>query len=252
MKFLLAPIALSDIGDRDVALSAWKEKTVPKLVQYMKSDAYYRIDGHPLLIDFGVNYRRGEDEIPSYAALREAVKAALGVDPLIVRMLPAAAKYGDMAYFQKMVHPDGFACFSHAITGSPEPYAQYIADWIPQMTAQIAPSGRSMIVPSMFIPCGSIGSDSRPWYQIGHGAPGGPNAMKFTEGTTPALFREHLESLKGYIDQHRALTKGLAILYAWNEWGEAAADIEPSATGGYAYADVVREVFRLQPRAAKP
>jgi glycosyl transferase family WbsX len=107
-------------------------------------------------------------------------------------------------------------------------------------------------VPSMFIPCGSIGRDSRPWFAIGHGAPGDANTMKFTQGTTPALFRRHLLSLKRYIAQNRRLTKGLAILYAWNEWGEAAADIEPSAVGGYAYADVVREVFGLHSRADKP
>jgi hypothetical protein len=36
------------------------------------------------------------------------------------------------------------------------------------------------------------------------------------------------------------------------QWGKAAADIEPSAVDGYAYADVVREVFGLHPRDPRP
>ena len=42
------------------------------------------------------------------------------------------------------------------------------------------------------------------------------------------------------------------ILYAWNEWGEAAAAIEPSSVTGYRYADVVRKVFGLIPRGERP
>ena len=252
IKLLLAPIALNDTGDKNVTLSAWEQKTVPRLVKYMASDAYYRVDGRPLMIDFGVNFEQPNEEVAAYASLRQAAKTALGVDPMIVRMLPAAAKYGDMDYFRKVVRPDGFACFANRITASPEPYASYIADWVPEMTANITPSGQSTIAPSMFIPCGSIGLDPRPWYGIEGGVEIGPNSMPFTSGTTPALFRQHLEALKGFIEVHRRLTKGLAILYAWNEWGEAAADIEPSAVDGYAYADVVRQVFGLRPRGPRP
>ena len=43
-------------------------------------------------------------------------------------------------------------------------------------------------------------------------------------------------------------TLNTVILYAWNEWGEAAAAIEPSKADGSRYADVVREVFGLVPR----
>jgi hypothetical protein len=251
IKLLLAPIALSDTGDTHVSLATWQEHTVPRLIEYMSSDAYYRVDGRPLVIDFAVDYAQAGDEVAAYAALRQAAKSTLGIDPMIVRMLPAKAKYGDMAYFQKVVHPDGFACFAHAVTGSFEPYARYIADWTPEMTAQITPTGQSTIATPMFIPCGSIGQDPRPWYEIERGAPNGPNSMAFTVGTTPALFRQHLDALKGFVEAHRRLTRGLAILYAWNEWGEAAAAIEPSAVDGYSYADVVREVFALQPRGPR-
>ncbi len=76
--------------------------------------------------------------------------------------------------------------------------------------------------------------------------------MKFTSGTTPALWREHLTALKRFVDANRHLTKGIVLLYAWNEWGEAAANIEPSAAAGYTYGDVVREVFGLRPRSPRP
>jgi hypothetical protein len=253
IKLLLAPIALSDTsGGGNVTLRTWQEKTVPLLVKYMASDAYYRVEGRPLVIDFGVNFEQSNDEIEAYATLRQATKSALGIEPMIVRMLPAEAKYGDMAYFQKIVHPDGFACFANTVTGSPEPYAKYIAEWIPKMTAHITPPGQTTTGTPTFIPCGSIGQDPRPWYEIGRYPPNGPNSMTFTAGTTPALFRQHLETLKGFIAEHRRLTKGIAILYAWNEWGEAAAGIEPSKIEGYAYADVVREVFGLRPRGPRP
>jgi Glycosyltransferase WbsX len=252
IKLLLAPIALSNTGDKNVTLSAWREKTVPLLVKYMASDAYYRVDERPVVIDFSVNFIQSSDEIAAYAALREAAKSALGVDPMIVHMLPGGAKYGDMGYFQKMIHPDGFACFANLLTGSAEPYAKYIAQWIPKMTAQITPPGHTTIGTPTFIPCGSIGTDPRPWYEIGRDAPNGPNSMEYTTGTTPALFRQHLIALKNFIAQNRRLTRGIVILYAWNEWGEAAAAIEPSMKEGYAYADVVREVFGLRPRGPRP
>jgi Glycosyltransferase WbsX len=252
MKFLLGTIALSDDQTKKVSLEAWREKTIPQLIRYMKSDAYYRVDGRPLLVAFSINFNTVSDEISAYDALRRATKLAMGIDPLIVRMLPAEAKYDDMNYFQNRVHPDGFTCFAHSITGNPEPYQQYIDEWIPKMRAQITTKDKNTIGTSMFIPCGSIGMDPRPWFEIGRGAPDGPNSMRFTANTTPALFRQHLQSLRDFVDQHRALTKGVLTLYAWNEWGEAAADIEPSAAQGYIYADVVREVFALKPRLQRP
>ena len=62
-------------------------------------------------------------------------------------------------------------------------------------------------------------------------------------------FREHLANIRSFIDRHRVRTLNMVTLYAWNEWGEAAASIEPSRVDGYTYADAVRQVFDLKPRA---
>jgi hypothetical protein len=252
IKLVLAPIALSDSRDRNVTLASWNAKTVSLLIKYMASDAYYHVDGRPLVIDFGVNFAQSDDHVAAYAALRRAAQSALGVDPMIVHLIPPRAKYGAEAYFQQMVHPDGFACFAEPIDGSAEPYAKYIADWIPAMTAQITAPAGAAVITRTFLPCGSTGQDPRPWFHVGEGWGGGPNAMKFTSGTTPALWREHLTTLERFVDAHRQLTKGIVLLYAWNEWGEAAASIEPSAVAGYTYGDVVREVFGLRPRSPRP
>jgi hypothetical protein len=252
IKLVLAPIAVRDFHDNSGGLAPWIGKTVPLLVNYMMSDDYLRVDGRPLVLDYGLNFAKPGDLLAAYTALRRTVQSIMGVDPMIIHVIPGTAKFGDEAYFAREVRPDGFTCFANPVRGAAEPYAEYVADWIPAMTAQItAPHNTTVMTPSFF-PCGSIGFDPRPWYHVGEGWGSSPNAMRFTSGTTPTLWRRHLETLKRYVDAHRCMTKGIVLLYAWNEWGEAAADIEPSKTRGYAYGDVVREVFSLRPRSPRP
>lgn len=236
-------LALIGEGHGKIGLDTWKRVIVPRLVRYMSSEAYYRVDGRPLVIDFQLPFMPGGDYVAAYAELRKQAYAALHVDPLIIRVLSSTATSGDEAYFARAANPDGFTCFSYPIRRGGEPYAEYIRDWLPAMVKQFGIRDGGYALSRMFIPCGSVGQDPRPWYKIGRESAGGPNDMAFTVGTTPALFRDHVLALRGFLDSHEKLTKKMVILYAWNEWGEAAASIEPSRVDGQVYGDVVRDVF---------
>jgi hypothetical protein len=61
-----------------------------------------------------------------------------------------------------------------------------------------------------------------------------------------------LIDIRSLIDSGKVRTLRTAIIYAWNEWGEAAASIEPSKMKGYEYADAIKEVFGLVPRSPRP
>ena len=69
---------------------------------------------------------------------------------------------------------------------------------------------------------------------------------------TPDLVRHHLQDIRDFINSRRVNTLRMAIIYAWNEWGEAAQSIEPSEANRYRYADLVRDVFQLTPNGARP
>ncbi len=79
------------------------------------------------------------------------------------------------------------------------------------------------------------GWDPRPWY-------GDVHSVRF--GRTPQKFRQHLQDAKAFLDKF--VPKGealpIAIIEAWNEWGEGSY-IEPHAEFGFGYLDAVREVF---------
>jgi hypothetical protein len=239
MKFVLAPIVQDGAKER-ISPDVWNSFVVPRLVRYMKSDAYFRIDGRPLVVDFWLPLESRES---AYKALRKAAKATLGVDPIVVLLIGGQPNYHDL-YFQSVTKPDGFTCFNMGTTRTAMPYAEVVQAWLPRTMAQLAPAGTAPDPNLMFIPCGSTGVDARPW--------GAPASRSFAVNVTPELFRRHLEDIKSFIDSHQVNTHRTVILYAWNEWGEAARSIEPSEADGYQYAEVVRDVFGLIPRSERP
>ncbi len=86
--------------------------------------------------------------------------------------------------------------------------------------------------------CG--GWDSRPWHE--------DNAVvRF--GRNPENFKRHLQDAKAFLDKFVLQRKALpiAIIEAWNEWGEGSY-IEPHAEFGFGYLDAVREVFTDAPK----
>lgn len=61
-------------------------------------------------------------------------------------------------------------------------------------------------------------------------------------GSTPELFREHLNNVKEAVENKQD-EKRIIFLRSWNEWGEGNY-IEPDSKFGTAYLDVLREVIK--------
>ena len=69
------------------------------------------------------------------------------------------------------------------------------------------------------------------------------NALVIT-GKTPDLFEKHCRASLNYVDKRN----NLAIIEAWNEWGEGSF-IEPDKAFGFAFLDRVRKVYTGAPEA---
>ncbi|MFN3420981.1 MAG: glycoside hydrolase family 99-like domain-containing protein, partial [Armatimonadota bacterium] len=97
---------------------------------------------------------------------------------------------------------------------------------------------RNSPIPIMVPICG--GWDSRPWH-------GDKAVVRF--GRNPENFKRHLQDAKAFLDKYVPQGKALpiAIIEAWNEWGEGSY-IEPHAEFGFGYLDAVREVFTDAPK----
>jgi hypothetical protein len=252
--FLLAPIVGPETDAR-MSLATWEQVIVPQIIDYMVRPSYYRVNGRPVLVDFKLPFVDTDTYAKGYAYLRTAVAERLGVSPLIINLLGPHATYRDLVYRAAKLHPDGFTCFNFPLEGQGEPYMSLARSWIPKLLGLTGLSGDQRDLSLTFIPCGSVGIDARPWYGIGwtgYEGKSGPYSRPYTIHPTADEFRQHLEDLKRFIKSGRVRTLSTVILYAWNEWGEAAASIEPSKVTGYRYADTVRDVFGLVPLAARP
>ena len=255
MKFVLAPILLP--SNKPMSLSTWVNTVIPQIVAYMELPSYFRIENRPLFVDFSVPLADSERR-EAYRQLRSAVQAKTGVDPIILSFIPSKANYTDIRRRITDTGADGVTCFN---VGSQrrqeEPYEELIQFWREAVTRHITrPDGttdRAMI----YVPCGTTGIDSRPWYGARAGwthyqGRQGPESRPYVVGVTPKNFQRHLIDIRSLIDLGKVRTLRTAIIYAWNEWGEAAASIEPSKMKGYEYADAIKEVFGLVPRSPRP
>ncbi len=253
MKFLLAPISMGGFNVK-ISLDTWRKTILPKLVGYMSSDAYFRIDGRPVFVDFTMPTVNAQDKATMYADLRAALQRRIGADPIILYLDGPDLTPQLTQYVANAAHPDGFTCFAFPLTTT-QTYSQFSSGWVGDMEHQFVPAGGSVDPNFVYVPCGTIGEDNRPWFGIEWG--GGQSKDRYqvpprTTGLTTEEFANHLEQIKGFIDSGRVNTLHTVILYAWNEWGEAEEAIEPSRKDGYAYADVVRRVFGLRPRGPRP
>lgn len=247
MKYVLAPIIGADQPGTTLSLNTWETVTVPILVKYLTSDSYFRLNGRPLIADFDWTFASDQDKIAAFNSLRSAVQAAIGVDPLIISVLPPSGNYDDLWWGWKMIGADGYTCFVAPMNGSPQSYPQYVNSYVSWMVGTMT-SPQGQVDPTLtYMPCGSVGQDPRPWLS----GPISPT-QPWTFATNQTLWRQQLQSIQTFLSNAPVRTDDVVFLYAWNEWGESAHAIEPSKVNGYAYADIVREVFGLVPRTAKP
>jgi hypothetical protein len=83
-----------------------------------------------------------------------------------------------------------------------------------------------------FIPLTS-GWDKRPW---------GSNKEHDKCGGTPVEFKKMLVDAKAIMTKYPEKTKGIALIYAWNEFGEGAY-IEPTKKWGMQFLQAIKDVF---------
>ena len=249
VKYVLSPL-ISENSSAPLTLDIWTRKVVPKLIAYAANDAYYKIDGRPVIIDFSNQFTPAKDRATAYAVLRSAMQSQLHVNPFLVTLQADTADYPAYMWVKQAMKADAVTCFQFPPKKPNESYADDMSNWVAEMLKPLTAPDGSLDRSMFFFPCGSNGMDNRPW--LAAESEEALQKLPYTAGVTPEAFRTHLQSLKALMDKYPGWTRKTAVIYAWNEWGEAARDIEPSRTLGYSYADVLREVFGLTPEAERP
>jgi hypothetical protein len=242
VPFLLAPIAL---GSAPMTREIWRDGLVPYMIEtYMTDPAYYTTDdGRPVVIVFDSGFRTVEDNDFAAAELRRQVHDSLGIEPFLLWLYNPDHDPEYVAYVRREFGVDGYACFQLAPARPAEPYTQTVGRWPDFMQGQQG---------GFHIPCASTGFDRRPWYKITYGWGGeDPNSDVYNTGLSPAAFREHLVEVKAYLDAYPSQTAETLIVYAWNEWAEGGI-LEPNRVQGYAFLDVVTDVFGLTAMGERP
>jgi len=241
MKFSLlwanhnAPIESPDVAEQDLmdVTDYWIEN-------YFRRDNYLRLDGKPVVfifspwhftndLDGSENVRRVMDRMRQRCEEAGVGRlylvfcistGGLEVSPAEVERAEvegwdAVSTYAWVGYARK------FIPFSEVADG-------YKRSW--QTVLDSSPL--KMIAPI------SGGFDSRPWHDV--------PTIRYDR--TPEEFRRHLVDAKAVLDRDdRPPSTKMAIIEAWNEWGEGAY-IEPNTEWGFGYLDAIRDVFTQAPR----
>lgn len=205
---------------------------------YFKRPEYYTIDGKPVVIIFSPYRFRadmGSAAVKrSFEAMREECRKA-GLPGLYL----IACVGGDTSEHRVAAEEgyDAISAYNRPGLGLREnerigPFADLLephrAHW-----ERMADAGPLPIMTPV-----SGGWDSRPWH--------GDNAM-VRSGRTPPLFRRHLEDARRFIESRPGKALPVALIEAWNEFGEGSY-IEPHREYGFGFLDAVREVFTDAPR----
>jgi hypothetical protein len=237
-------------------MADWSGKIVPRLVgKYFSNPGYLRIDGRPVFIDFNLQFDTLATAQQAYDVLREATRKALGVTPFLLKRVGEETRPENLRHYFAAQRMDGLTCFRFPVGRPDEAYAETLQRWHGDLDRWIAYSAAAEKGRRAFVPCGTTTFDPRPWYMIGWGhwmnpEFSSPGKRPYNRPAAPGEFRAHLAYLREMLDRFPAITHGMAILYAWNEWGEGGI-LEPSETAGSALLDEVSAAF-AQPAAAAP
>ena len=252
LTYVLAGITISK---KPISLLEWRSRIVPVLVEkYFAHPNYMRIDGRPVFIDFNLRFdNRGTSDI-AYSILRDATKKQLGVEPFLLKRVGKQTNALHLRHFLVQQGFDGLTCFRFPIERPAEPYLVTITRWHRELDSWVSAARNWQGNEVAFVPCGTTAFDARPWYMIGWGPWvktefRKPSDRPFNLPAAPGEFSMHLQYLRDILDQHPNLTHKMAILYAWNEWGEGGT-IEPSEKNDDALLHTIRDVFWKSPQPA--
>lgn len=197
---------------------------------YFRRPEYFKIDGRPLIVIFSIWAMKrdlGIDGTRQAIELWHRMTREAGVGEV---MVAGCGRGGAVLQEMKRMGFDAVTGYNWPSCGvKGRNYVPYIEVarkqfdlwWMPMAQPKLMP----VIVPT------SPGWDSRPWH--------GQRSFVLVE-RTPEAFEEHLRLAKKFID-----TTGqprVALIEAWNEWGEGSY-CEPHKEFGFGHLDAVRRVF---------
>lgn len=208
---------------------------------YFREPGYYHVEGRPLVIIFSpdrIEQDMGAEAVSeAFAAMRELCESQ-GVPPVYLAACAFPGSYvGDHLAAMGYDAVTGY-CWPHlgAAGRQRAPYADLLAPHA-EAWRSVADAGPLTLIPPV-----SGGWDSRPWH--------GEQALVRTD-RTPELFEQHLRDVKAFLDDGGCAAGKIAIIEAWNEWGEGSY-IEPHRQYGFGYVDAIARVFGRDFEARPP
>ena len=203
---------------------------------YFKQPNYLTVDGRPVFMAFvpGALVQANGGPAGFRATLEEMnqVLRAKGLKDLYFVALGGGANYAESGF-------SAFTAYSYYGTDQDSPYEWKRGHSLPyeDMLKHFETLWQTYSAkkePHYIVPVGS-NWDDRPRAR--------QNALVIT-GKTPDLFEQHCRASLSYVDRRNSL----AIIEAWNEWGEGSF-IEPDQAFGFAFLDRVRKVYTGAPEA---
>ena len=138
MHFALSPM-ISKQGAK-LSYASWAANTVPNLVSYMASESYLRIDARPIVFDWQLPFRSAEEHKAALRLLRQATRAQLGTEPLVLVVLSGDDDYRKFVRLRDAWGVDGATCFGIHIGGAPEPYSEMVRQESSRQVSRLTPS----------------------------------------------------------------------------------------------------------------
>ena len=200
------------------------------LKYYFKLDCYYKIDGKPVVSFFAVDnlthdLNGSENVAKAFDAMQKRVQSA-GLPGIYF-----IACGDNSPNSQKRFKTEGYDAISAYNYPSAGAKSSLWASYKSLMKAHVDIWDNSLRDNTLtYIPLLNVGWDSRPWH--------GNNALvRF--GRSTEYFKDGLTYLKNWMDKNN---RRIAILEAWNEWGEGSY-IEPNSEFGFGDLEAIRDVF---------
>lgn len=224
----------ANLGQFSAMVDYWIE-------HYFKDAMYLRVDGKPVVFIFSpqalrddaARFGRSTRELFELARAKALAKGLPGI--YFVGSAPANS------YWVKDYLPgngyDAISAYNYRSGGFQGAYQgnEPVATSYAELTQGYRDQWQWMLKNSplpYFVPM-SAGWDRRPW---------GSNSSQDRCSSTPQSFREMLVAARKVLEQNLGKTKGIGIIYAWNELGEGGY-IEPTKKWRFQYLEAIKDVF---------
>jgi hypothetical protein len=197
---------------------------------YFNLDCYYKIDGKPVVSFFAVDnltqdLSGSENVGKAFDAMQKRVQSA-GLPGIYF-----IACGDNSPNSQKRFKTEGYDAVSAYNYPTAGAKSSLWASYKSLMQGHVDIWNNSLRDNTLtYIPLLNVGWDSRPWH--------GNNALvRF--GRSTEYFKDGLVYLKNWMDKNN---RRIAILEAWNEWGEGSY-MEPNSEFGFGDLEAIRDVF---------